>query len=331
MLTVSTLLFSLLAVSATAGAASSMKKETEMEVMELSPPPGAGAAIDAKRARKRSRYLSPPYTDSERVKAVAGDGEEEEPPPDVCAADVLSALRAAALLSLDPTATQQALRFLTLYRRRSKTLADPAAPPHSLPAAGAAHNLAAARAAGSEEKNPPAATRKGNAGNPAPPPKRRRKGKSNRHFGNPVALVLDLAEDAPPLPSRDDLASTFSRFGSVIRAETAVAKGRRSARVVFATRAEAEAAADTLGAFGGCTRRLEDLPPVTLNASPPPPVPKLPLTDVRNNLRSMIRSLTSLPQQGKPATGNLVGEMRGLLAKVDRMLQGGASSALHRN
>ncbi|CAN6358843.1 unnamed protein product [Urochloa humidicola] len=92
------------------------------------PPPGKDADEPAalaltKRARKRSRYLSPPYTDTDVQKVeeeVAGE-EEEEPPPNVSAAEALSALGAAALWEvqgkgLDPAA----LRFLALYRKRNR-------------------------------------------------------------------------------------------------------------------------------------------------------------------------------------------------------------------
>jgi hypothetical protein len=62
-------------------------RRTSSLSMELSPPPprpGVASAIDAKRARKRSRYLSPPYTDTDdsaTVQVVDDDAEEEEPPP----------------------------------------------------------------------------------------------------------------------------------------------------------------------------------------------------------------------------------------------------------
>uniref|UniRef100_A0A0A9AR39 Uncharacterized protein n=1 Tax=Arundo donax TaxID=35708 RepID=A0A0A9AR39_ARUDO len=165
------------------------------------------------------------------------------------------------------------------------------------------------------------------------PPKTKKKKKNKRSWQvrNPVALVLDFAEGAP-LPSKDELLSTFRRLGFVINPEeTDIAKEERSARVVFATRAEAEAAysyAQTLGAMGPpfAAPRLQDLPPIMLNE--PPPLPKLPLTDIRRNLDKMISSLNST-QAAKPAVGTLVGEMQRLLAKVDKMLQGASSTANH--
>ncbi|KAL6865179.1 hypothetical protein ACP4OV_016330 [Aristida adscensionis] len=181
-------------------------------------------------------------------------------------------------------------------------------------------------------------------------PKKNKKRKRNivqdqQHFSNPVALVLDFAEGTP-LPSRDELLAAFRRFGSVIDSEAAVDEDRRNARVVFASRDEANVAysfacTEALGAFGPpfATPRLQDLPPITRNA--PPPLPKIALPDMRKNLEKMICSLTrcsppieaaaaSTPREGRPATGNLLGEMQGLLAKVDKALQEkGASSDAH--
>ncbi|RLM97739.1 uncharacterized protein C2845_PM06G03430 [Panicum miliaceum] len=176
--------------------------------------------------------------------------------------------------------------------------------------------------------------------NPAPPAKKKKKykkrmrsaGHEQQHFGNPVALVLDFAAGAP-LPSKEDLVSTFRRFGSVIDSETAIAQDKHSARVAFATRAEAEAAfscAGALGAFGppSAVPSLQDLPPTVRGA--PPPVPKLSLTDIRSNLEKMIASLNRRgPEKAVPAMGNLVGEMQGLLAKVDKMLQGRSATGRH--
>jgi hypothetical protein len=326
-------------------------RRTSSPSMELSPPPpgpGVASAIDAKRARKRSRYLSPPYTDTDdsaAVQVVDDDAEEEEPPPDVCAVDVLSALRAAALLSLDPNAAQ-AFSFLALYRRRTRRpFANPLlCSPGDAPAAGVGHkpmpNLSTGPATamptpapGSKKKKKQQRPSQSDVEVGAAPPKRRRKNKSStgqqHHFQNPVALVLDFAQGTPP-PSRDELLSTFCKFGYVIHSETAIL----SARVVFATRAEAEAAyscAQTLGAFGPpfATPRLQDLPPIALNNASLP-LPNLPLKDVRNNLEKMILSLTSrssTPEEAKSAMGNLLGEMKGLLAKVDKMLHAAASSS----
>ena len=160
-------------------------------------------------------------------------------------------------------------------------------------------------------------------------------GHEQQHSGNPAALVLDFAAGAP-LPSKEDLVSAFRGFGAVIDSETAIAQDKRSARVAFATRAEAEAAfscAGALGAFGppDAMPSLQDLPPAVRGA--PPPVPRLPLTYIRSNLEKMIASSSfraaNSPEEAAPAMGNLVGEMQGLLAKVDKMLQGRSAAALH--
>ncbi|RLN27640.1 uncharacterized protein C2845_PM05G26620 [Panicum miliaceum] len=357
----------------------------------LAQPPPAKDVDEAaqaltKRARKRSRYLSPPYTDTAvREEEVAG----EEPPPNVSAAEALSAVLAAALRheqGVDPAA----LRFLTLYRNRNSATAGtfdthPGSraaaaggsnkPPSPAAAAsggggggGGGHmmvNLSAGPAMprpgdgspspAKTKKNPQtppadghiwasksagfAANAASGLANPAPPSKKKKymkrmrsAGHEQQHFGNPVALVLDFAAGTP-LPSKEDLVSTFRRFGSVIDSETAIAQDKHSARVAFATRAEAEAAyscAGALGAFGppAAVPSLQDLPPTIRGA--PPPVPKLPLTDIRSNLEKMIASLNRRgPEEAVPAMGNLAGEMQGLLAKVDTMLQGRSATDRH--
>ncbi|RCV16169.1 hypothetical protein SETIT_3G116400v2 [Setaria italica] len=379
----------------------------------LTQPPPAKEADEAaaalaltKRARKRSRYLSPPYTDTDvQEGGVAG---EEEEPPDVSAAAALSALLDAALWhghGVDPAA----LRFLALHRSRNRTTAtgtfDNHPGPRAAAAAGSSHdggtkkhsspgggggggvghtklNLSAGPAMpGPVDGSPALAKKKKNpnadgpmqdaaatvqaqaagehtwasqsasfaangtygAANPAPTPERRKKtkykkraksaGPEQQHFGNPVALVLDYAAGAP-LPSREHLVSTFRRFGLVIDSETAVAQDKRSARVAFATRAEAEAAFSCAGALGAAfappsaVPSLQDLPPIARGA-PPPPLPKLPLTDIRSNLEMMIASLKATAEAAANSPDNLVGEMQGLLAKVDKKLQGRSATAAH--
>ncbi|CAD6273396.1 unnamed protein product [Miscanthus lutarioriparius] len=162
------------------------------------------------------------------------------------------------------------------------------------------------------------------------------------YVGNPVALVLDFAEGTP-LPSREDLLSTFSRFGFVIDSETTISQDKHTAQVAFATRVQAETALSCAATLGGAfgppfaVASLQDLPPITLN-TPPPPLPKLPLTDIRNNLGKMILSLsskaTAAPQEANAKTAvdslSLVGDMQRLLAKVDKVLQvQGASATAH--
>ncbi|KAG8084676.1 hypothetical protein GUJ93_ZPchr0010g11150 [Zizania palustris] len=67
----------------------------------------------AKRARKRSRYLSPPYTDDDGP----ADPDQQEL-SNVAAADMLSALHAAALLDSNAAASVKALflRFFAMHR-----------------------------------------------------------------------------------------------------------------------------------------------------------------------------------------------------------------------
>uniref|UniRef100_A0A0E0JCT6 PWWP domain-containing protein n=1 Tax=Oryza nivara TaxID=4536 RepID=A0A0E0JCT6_ORYNI len=167
-------------------------------------------------------------------------------------------------------------------------------------------------------------------------PKKKKK-KIAEHFGNPAALLLDFAKGVV-LPSKEELLSAFGKFGLVIESETDIVKDTHSARVVFGKSAEAEAAynsAETLGMFGPpfATPRLHYLPPIKLSV--PSPASKPPLTDIRKNLERMISSLAghSSVKKATPSDGskqmpeNLLGEMQGLLAKVDKMLTGPSATA----
>uniref|UniRef100_J3NFC3 Uncharacterized protein n=2 Tax=Oryza brachyantha TaxID=4533 RepID=J3NFC3_ORYBR len=168
-------------------------------------------------------------------------------------------------------------------------------------------------------------------------PKKKKK-KTAEHFGNPAALLLDFAKGVV-LPSKEELLSAFGKFGLVIESETEIIKDNHSARVVFGKSAEAEAAynsAETLGMFGPpfATPRLHYLPPIKLSV--PSPASKPPLTDIRKNLERMISSLgghSSVKKAATPSDGskqeNLLGEMQGLLAKVDKMLSGPSAAAPH--
>lgn len=151
--------------------------------------------------------------------------------------------------------------------------------------------------------------------------------KQGQHFGKPVALILQFAQGAAdqPLPSKEQLHSKFRGFGPLIEPNTEITK--KQARIVFQSSAAAEAAyscVHTLGAFA--MARLQYL-------RPPPPAPKIPLTDVRKNLEKMIASLTGPSLLGKDSAWNLAGEMQHLLVKVDRALNAGAgpstSAAAH--
>ncbi|KAG8092798.1 hypothetical protein GUJ93_ZPchr0012g19998 [Zizania palustris] len=169
---------------------------------------------------------------------------------------------------------------------------------------------------------------------------KRRKKKTAEHFGNPAALLLDFTKGVV-LPSKDELLSAFGKFGILIESETEILNDTRSARVVFGKSAEAEAAynsAETLGMFGPpfATPRLHYLPPIKLRAPSPSAASKPPLVDIRKNLEKMISSLAghsslktaTSPDGSKPVPPeNLLGEMQGLLAKVDKMLSGPSAAA----
>ncbi|XP_066364040.1 verprolin-like [Miscanthus floridulus] len=225
------------------------------------------------------------------------------------------------------------------------TMENAAVPEHAITTHGASQSAgfaAAAAAATHGHPNPPVVTT-------ATPPininnekRKMNKKRTMKTVGNPVALVLDFAEGTP-LPSREDLLSTFSRFGFVIDSETTISQDKHTAQVAFATRVQAETALSCAATLGGAfgppfaVASLQDLPPITLN-TPPPPLPKLPLTDIRNNLGKMILSLsskaTAAPQEANAKTAVdslcLVGDMQRLLAKVDKVLQvQGASATAH--
>lgn len=367
-----------------------------------------------KRERKRSRYLSSPYTDAGvQEKKAAGSRkqreEEEEEEEHVSASEVLSALRAAALGQGE--GMDAAARFLATYSRNRNsifvddshggdkppsaagvgrkmlnlnaglddgslakknpnpknphpppavaaaganakrrkddgTMENAAVPEHAITAHGASQSAGFAAAATHGHPNPPVVTT-------ATPPininneKKRKMNKKrttktagqHSYVGNPVALVLDFAEGTP-LPSREGLLSTFSRFGFVIDSETSISQDKHTAQVAFATRVQAETALSCVATLGGAfgppfaVASLQDLPPITLNT----PLPKLPLTDIRNNLGKMILSLssraTAAPQEANAKTAvdslSLVGDMQRLLAKVDKVLQvQGASATAH--
>lgn len=291
-----------------------------------------------KRERKRSRYLSPPYTDTgvlQEKKAAGSQKQREEGQPHVSGAEVLPTLRASAL-GQGKGMEAAALRFMAMDSRNRNSIFVDDHPDSHAAAGGASQDDGVSK--------PPSAAGVGrkmmlnlNAGpddGSSLAKKRKRKTMKtvgqHSYVGNPVALVLDLAEGTP-LPSREDLLSTFSRFGFVIDSETSITqdKNKHTARVVFATRAQAESALSCAATLGGAfaAPSVQDLPPIT-------PLPKLPLTDIRNNLGKMILSLSSKaksPQEAnaKPAVDSLslVGEMQHLLAKVDKVLQAQRASA----
>ncbi|KAG1342797.1 putative Serine/threonine-protein kinase ATM [Cocos nucifera] len=164
----------------------------------------------------------------------------------------------------------------------------------------------------------------------------KRRKKDGNNYGNPAALHMNFAPGIT-LPSRDDLISTFSKYGVLIESETELLQETASARVVFVKSTDAEKAfngLDKTGVFGApyATYRLRYLPALSSPPSSPIPVPKPPLPYIRKSLERMISSLagssTTVKETGcsdglKPeARENLVGEMQGLLMKVNKMLNG---------
>ncbi|KAJ3694313.1 hypothetical protein LUZ60_009793 [Juncus effusus] len=158
------------------------------------------------------------------------------------------------------------------------------------------------------------------------------------------------------VPSRELLLSTFSKFGSLIETETELHRDSCTARVVFARSTDAELAynsSDKLGPFGPpfASCRLHYLPPITPPAQQQPPgqqqppaqqkvMKAPPLIDIRKNLEMMISSLKSgsgpglvkVENNGSDVTRpdmreNLMGEMQGLLIKVEKLLQGNGATA----
>lgn len=162
--------------------------------------------------------------------------------------------------------------------------------------------------------------------NKAKKKKARRSSVQGQHPGKPVALLLDFVPcgNIDP-PSKEDLISTFRGFGSLIESETD--SGTRHARLVFQSSAAAEAAYSCAHTLGRVTaRRLQYL-------RPPPPAPKIPLTDVKKNLEKMISSLTGASVLGREGALDLAGQMLCLMAKVDKTLShagpGPSTAAAH--
>ncbi|URD89925.1 hypothetical protein MUK42_28006 [Musa troglodytarum] len=152
-------------------------------------------------------------------------------------------------------------------------------------------------------------------------------------YSYPGALLLTFAPGVP-LPSQSELISTFRKYGVVIESETELLKETSSARVVFAKSTDAEKAfnsSDKTGVFGPpfANYHLHYLPPIACSPHPIPPLPY-----IRESLERMISTLTTTtsvketgPSDGmKPAAReNLVGDMEGLLKKVNTMLNGAAA------
>lgn len=184
----------------------------------------------------------------------------------------------------------------------------------------------------------------------------------NPVFARQAALHLTFSEGVD-LPSAEDLITTYSKYGALIHPQVELFQESNSARVEFANAVDAENAfKDKAGPYGSvATYRLHYLsdnlisPSETNHDSASPlhitdisplqqsdlksPVPKPPLPYIRKSLETMISTLawpssspvnnTGLASDGlKPeARDNLVGEMQGLLQKVDKMLNGAGPSS----
>jgi len=175
---------------------------------------------------------------------------------------------------------------------------------------------------------------------PANPTPNKKKKKTAQDFYNPAAILVEFTPGVI-VPSREELLATFGKYGYLIESQTEIVKAARNARVVFGKSTEAEAAyrdRELLGQFGApfATVRLQYLPPIQLSVPSPSPSPsplpspslasKPPLTDIRKNLEKMIAARHSALNKAtssdglNPVPDKLLGDMHGLLAKVDRML-----------
>ncbi|CAD6232360.1 unnamed protein product [Miscanthus lutarioriparius] len=161
-------------------------------------------------------------------------------------------------------------------------------------------------------------------------PKKKKK-KAAQHFSNPAAVIVEFERGAT-VPSRQELLSTFGKYGYLIESQTDISETTRSACVVFGKSIEAEEAYKNgcqylLGQFGPPFAKLRlDFSPIKLTLPSPSLASKPPLQDIRKNLEDMISArrsalnATSSDGQLNPVPDKLLGEMQGLLAKVDRML-----------
>lgn len=162
-------------------------------------------------------------------------------------------------------------------------------------------------------------------------PKKKKK-KAAQHFSNPAAVIVEF-ERGVTVPSRQELLSTFGKYGYLIESQTDISETTRSACVVFGKSIEAEEAYKNgcqylLGQFGPPFAKLRlDFSPIKLALPSPSLASKPPLRDIRKNLEDMISArhsalskATSSDGQLNPVPDKLLGEMQGLLAKVDRML-----------
>lgn len=163
--------------------------------------------------------------------------------------------------------------------------------------------------------------------------KKRKRNKNGNSCARPEALLLSFAPGTI-LPSKAELVAEFSKYGSLNEAGTEVHEDSFSARVVYMSSSDVEKALnsqDKTGVFAPpyATYRVHYLPgnfsPSELKLSVPQPLPY-----IRKNLERMITTLTGSSVPGKhagqadglkvDAKENLVGEMQGLLEKVNQLL-----------
>ncbi|KAM0944250.1 putative non-specific serine/threonine protein kinase [Dioscorea sansibarensis] len=163
--------------------------------------------------------------------------------------------------------------------------------------------------------------------------KKRKRNKDGNSRARPEALLLSFAPGTI-LPSKADLITEFSKYGSLNEAGTEVHEDSFSARVVYTNSSDVEKALNSqdkarVFAPPNATYRVHYLPgnfsPSELKLSVPQPLPY-----IRKNLERMISTLTGSSVPGKhagqadglkvDAKENLVGEMQGLLEKVNQLL-----------
>ncbi|XP_020573080.1 uncharacterized protein LOC110019660 [Phalaenopsis equestris] len=202
--------------------------------------------------------------------------------------------------------------------------------------------------------------KKGDTG--AGPPKskigRRKVKKADPLYGRQAALQLTF-HSGIALPSIEDLITSYTKYGNLIDTGVELFEESNSARVVFAKASDAENAfKDKAGPFGSvATYRLHYLSENLINPSQTnhelvssispsqqstdlkSTVLKPPLPYIRKSLETMISTLASSSSSPvniagsssdglKPeARDNLVGEMQGLLQKVEKMLNGPGSTS----
>lgn len=172
--------------------------------------------------------------------------------------------------------------------------------------------------------------------------KKQKKTDENNSEG-PAALLLSFTPGVN-LPSRDEIVAAFSKYGSLNETDTEVMKDSGCARLVFMKSLDAENALhsrDKTGVFAppNASYRVRYLPVNPSSPSSPPSsaaaanlIPNRPLPYIRKNLEQMISTLTSPLVSDKDAGSsdelkpdakeNLVGEMQGLLEKVNKLLNG---------